>query len=77
MRFGYEAMAAGALIASLGFLGCPDKGPMEEFGEKIDDKIEATRQAGTGDQGTFEAAGEKLDDAASKASDKINEATSD
>ena len=77
MRWGHETRIAVAVLASLGLLGCQDQGPMEEFGEKIDEKVEAAHDAVTGDKGPFETAGEKIDEAASKAQDKINEATSD
>ena len=77
MRWGHATRGAAAALASLGFLACQDQGPMEEFGEKIDEKVEAAREAAIGEKGPFERAGEKIDEAASKARDRIEEATND
>lgn len=61
------SFALGALLT-----GCPEEGPIEKAGKKVDEAAESVRDAVKKD-GPMEKAGEKIDDAVEDIKDKLEE----
>ena len=62
-RFGSTAIAFLLAAMSLGIAGCEKKGPLEEAGEALDDRIEDAR--------------DEIEDAAEEAAEEVDEAAED
>jgi len=53
---------------ALGTTACPEKGPAEKAGEKIDETVDKLTHPG---EGTVERAGRKVDEAVDKAKEEV------
>ena len=62
------ALAIAIVSLALGTTACPEKGPMEKAGEKIDETVDKMTHPG---EGTMEKAGRKTDEAVEDAKDAI------
>jgi predicted small lipoprotein YifL len=60
------ALSVAALV--VGTTGCPEKGPMEKAGEKVDDTVDKLTHP---NEGPLERAGRKLDEQIDKAKDAV------
>jgi hypothetical protein len=64
-----RTMLAIAIVSlALGTTACPEKGPAEKAGEKIDETVDKMTHPG---EGTMEKAGRKADEAVDDAKDAV------
>ena len=62
------ALAIAIVSLALGTTACPEKGPAEKAGEKIDETVDKLTHPG---EGTMEKAGRKVDEAVEDAKDAV------
>ncbi len=62
------ALAIAIVSLALGTTACPEKGPMEKAGEKIDETVDKMTHPG---EGAMEKAGRKADEAVEDAKDAV------
>ena len=62
------ALAIAIVSLALGATACPEKGPAEKAGEKIDETVDKLTHPG---EGTMEKAGRKVDEAVEDAKDAV------
>ena len=62
------ALALAISVLALGGTGCPEKGPAEKAGEKIDETVDKLTHP---NEGPMEKAGRKLDEAGDKAKEAV------
>jgi hypothetical protein len=65
------ALAIAIVSLALGTTACPDKGPMQKAGEKIDETVDKVTHPG---EGTMEKAGRKTGEAVDSAEDAAKDA---
>lgn len=75
MNTSFKTLAL-SLTAAFALCGCPEQGPAEKAGEKIDEAAESVEEALTPDEGPMEKAGKKLDEAGETIKEKAEEAKS-
>ena len=62
------ALAIAIMSLALGTTACPEKGPAEKVGEKIDETVDKMTHPGEGD---MEKAGRKVDEAVDDAKEAV------